>query len=62
MGLGRLLHCWPPWRVAAMFEGNQKMLPGQEPYTEAELAQLYGMVRDAAVGDPGEEDEREAPQ
>lgn len=30
------------------------MIPGQEPYTEAELASLYSLVADAAEGDEGE--------
>lgn len=34
-----------------------KMMPGQEPYTPAELTTLYGMVADAAAGDPGEANE-----
>lgn len=31
-----------------------RMMPGQEPYTEAEHAQLAALVADAAEGDPGE--------
>lgn len=38
-----------------MFE--VRTLPGQEPYTPAEIATLYGLVHDAALGDPGEADE-----
>ena len=34
-----------------------KMMPGQEPYTPAELTTLYGLVADAAAGDPGEANE-----
>jgi hypothetical protein len=37
-----------------------RMMPGQEPYTEAETAQLYALVEDAANGDPGERDEHTA--
>jgi hypothetical protein len=33
---------------------HPKLAPGQAPYTCAELAGLYGLVRDAALGDPGE--------
>jgi hypothetical protein len=33
------------------------MMPGQEPYTDAERAQLYELVSDAAAGDPGERGE-----
>lgn len=36
------------------------MMPGQAPYTEAELEQLYELVADAAAGDPGEAGEIEA--
>lgn len=35
------------------------MLPGQVPYTQLELQQLYGLVDQAALGDPGEEFEEE---
>ena len=31
-----------------------KMMPGQEPYTDAELLAVYALVADAAKGDPGE--------
>lgn len=37
-----------------------RMMPGQDPYTEAELEQLYELVADAADGDPGEAGEIEA--
>lgn len=33
---------------------HPRMAPGQEPYTCAELARLYGAVADAAEDDPGE--------
>lgn len=33
---------------------HPKMMPGQAPYTPGELDILYGMVRVAAAGDPGE--------
>lgn len=33
------------------------MMPGQEPYTERQLAALYSLVTDAADADPGEEGE-----
>jgi len=36
-----------------------KMLPGQSPYTEAELELLYSLISDAAEGDPGEDGEAE---
>lgn len=32
----------------------EKMMPGEEPYTEAERKQRNALVRDAASGDPGE--------
>lgn len=35
----------------------QTMMPGQKPYTQAELKALYALVADAAAGDPGEQDE-----
>lgn len=35
-----------------------RMLPGQTPYTEAELAKLHKLVGEAADGDPGERDEQ----
>ena len=31
-----------------------RMMPGQEPYTDAELARVSALVADAAAGDPGE--------
>ncbi len=34
-----------------------RMLPGQEPYAEVELAGLSRLVADAADGDPGEAEE-----
>ena len=39
------------------FPEAPKMMPGQEPYTPNELATLYGLVSDAAAGDPGEANE-----
>lgn len=36
---------------------SPKMMPGQEPYTPAELVVLHRLVRWAAEGDPGEQDE-----
>jgi hypothetical protein len=40
-----------------MNPNDPKMMPGQTPYTDAERAALYGLVRDAAEGDPGEQAE-----
>lgn len=37
----------------------EKMMPGQEPYTDAERVQRDQMVADAALGDPGEAGESE---
>jgi hypothetical protein len=34
-----------------------KMMPGEHPYTDVELGVLFDLVHDAAVGDPGEQDE-----
>lgn len=34
-----------------------RMVPGQEPYTLEEWARVKRLVHDAALGDPGEEDE-----
>jgi hypothetical protein len=36
---------------------REKMMPGQEPYTDDELRALHNLVSDAAEGDPGERDE-----
>jgi 6-pyruvoyltetrahydropterin/6-carboxytetrahydropterin synthase len=35
------------------------MLPGQTPYTEAQLKKLYNLISEAAQGDPGEDWERD---
>ena len=34
-----------------------RMMPGQEPYTPAELDTLHSLIHDAAEGDPGETNE-----
>jgi len=34
--------------------GTEKMMPGQEPYTEKERQRRDKLVADAAAGDPGE--------
>ena len=34
-----------------------RMMPGQEPYTPAELDTLHALVHDGAAGDPGETSE-----
>jgi len=39
-----------------------RMMPGQTPYTNQELAKLYTLVSDAADGDPGEQDEAQVPR
>jgi hypothetical protein len=31
-----------------------RMMPGSEPYTDAELTRLYKLISEAAAGDPGE--------
>lgn len=35
-----------------------RMMPGQVPYTETELQLLFNLVGQAAMGDPGEENEK----
>lgn len=37
-----------------------RMMPGQTTYTPQELDRLYGLVAEAADGDPGEADEASA--
>lgn len=34
---------------------NIRMIPGETRYTREELDRLYRKMRDAAIGDPGEE-------
>jgi len=41
------------WIKQSKFE--EKMIPGQTPYTPEEKAKLYSLVGDAAKGDQGEE-------
>ena len=40
---------------------GQRMMPGQEPYTDAEAKRLSALVDDAAAGDPGEQNEPYCP-
>src|SRR4051812_39548246 len=57
---------WPTWRRWSMRADpcctsypHPRTALGRTPYTCAELARLYGMVRDAAAADPGELGEQE---
>lgn len=43
-----------PRFVAKVGPFNVRMMPGQEPYTAAELAFVNALIGDAALGDPGE--------
>lgn len=38
---------------------NERMMPGQTPYTPEEVGMLHELVSDAAKGDPGEAGEIE---
>lgn len=39
---------------------EEKMIPGQTPYTPEEKKKLNGLISDAAEGDPGEQGENKA--
>jgi hypothetical protein len=47
------------WIKKANFE--EKMMPGQTPYTDEEKAKLKSLISDAAEGDPGEQGEQKDP-